>query len=665
MADKVAVLVEQLSQQNPFNGTEGLADPPRPSAAAIPRDRPSLEQIPYIQQQINILTYNHLPRTFFSLEKHRSLQSILMTAKEALAEALPIRCLEATFLALHFTQCLRDIDRIPLSFKSEANGNTYRHIVLVLRTRSTPSLYGALGLSRKSTLMYKPVTFHSLFDLVMNYRHEYEVLGHELADIKLGIAITHDEHSRWNPCWRFIALKLSRYCGNANGAGAAVAEAHEAAPSSSAHREYASPGSPLTRKSGGHGGEPFSRTPNGSGTGSASSPLKLRSPPQGELHTPFTRGEGHLERSHNGVLCDTQSSSPPHHPCCTPSLGASTSAPSPSVPYSSIAAAATGAASRVPDPSLEKYTPLASLLSNYTRLLPTICEQYYKTVGTIESASRATKLCYMDLDTAEKDAGIENQRRLQCIAEMQSPLSPEARRVAANRQLRSAKKEHTSSKKPAANRGGSGDVSSAKQRELSSNDGRPAKRRSPASPGLSSGDPKKNAVPAATAASPTPRQNRSPRTRPAPAAPRATTTTTSNHTGVMAAPPPLPMTSFAAVPVPSTTTTLAAALAESGHSLRNPLAFEGTTVDAHSICSSISADQASTEGYATPLDGRHSTEEDEEEPGAPPLTPRNYDATKPTTPYDAFLRTPSSSSDLFSSPAPLNNTISAPLELSP
>ncbi|PWU96289.1 hypothetical protein C4B63_19g203 [Trypanosoma cruzi] len=42
-----------------------------------------------------MLSYNFLPQTFFCLEKHRSLDSIMLTSKEILAEALPIRCLEA------------------------------------------------------------------------------------------------------------------------------------------------------------------------------------------------------------------------------------------------------------------------------------------------------------------------------------------------------------------------------------------------------------------------------------------------------------------------------------------------------------------------------------------------------------------------------------------
>ncbi|KPI86813.1 hypothetical protein ABL78_4137 [Leptomonas seymouri] len=662
MADKVLTIIEQLSQQNPFNGVDDLEDPPRPSEAAIPRDRPSLEQIPYIQQQINILTYNHLPRTFFSLEKRRSLQSILMTAKEALAEALPIRCLEATFVALFFTQCLRDIDRIPLSFKSEAKGNTYRHIVLILRTRFTPSLYGALGLSRKTTLMYKPMVFRSLFDVVMDYNREYAALGHKLVDIKLGIPITHDEHSRLEPCWRFIAFKLNRYCRNTTGSGAAATEAPGAVPSTIIHRKHGSPNTLWTRKNEGQSSETFSCASNDDGTGSTPSLSNLGAQSPGEVHVPFTRGDGHQERFHNGVWSDSQNGGPSLHQLRMTALATSTSVVSPRVPQLS-ATTATGIIPSRPDKLLEMYAPLEKLLSNYTRLLPAICEQYYKTIGTVDSSNRGLKLCYMDLDAAEKDAGIENQRRLQYISELQSPLSPDARRVAANRQLRSAKKDRGCSKQLAASPGGSGDGSGAKRRQASSNEGRSAKRRSPASPGLTSIDAKRTTVPASS----TTRRNHSPRTRLAPITPgvASAATTIAAHSGAAVMNATTPAVSLAANPALSQTTTLAAALAGSGHSLRNPLAFKGTTVDAHSISSSTEVEQTTPGGFVTPLTFGHGAVEGEGVPDAPPLTPRNYDARNPTTPYDAFLCTPSSTSDLFSGPTSLENTMSAQLVLSP
>ena len=47
-------------------------------------------------------------------------------------EALPIQCLEAVFLGCYLTAGMKEVQRIPVSFKSEVDGHIFRHIVLVL-----------------------------------------------------------------------------------------------------------------------------------------------------------------------------------------------------------------------------------------------------------------------------------------------------------------------------------------------------------------------------------------------------------------------------------------------------------------------------------------------------------------------------------------------------
>nr|CCC94718.1 conserved hypothetical protein [Trypanosoma congolense IL3000] len=207
-SEKVRVLVEQLASVNPYTNAKCLPDVPRPDESTIPRGLPSRMQIPYVQNVLNALSYNFLPNTFFCLEKRRSLQSILLTSKEILTEALPIRCLEATFVGLYLTQDLKDVDRIPLSFKSRAKGRAYHHIVLVIRCDSR---YGAVGLSRKSTLMDKPLMYTSLFELIMEYKKQYEAIGHELVDFKLGLCVSHKRDTNKTPCWRYISVKLSKH----------------------------------------------------------------------------------------------------------------------------------------------------------------------------------------------------------------------------------------------------------------------------------------------------------------------------------------------------------------------------------------------------------------------------------------------------------------------
>ncbi|KAL3899368.1 MAG: hypothetical protein SGCHY_002106 [Lobulomycetales sp.] len=105
-------------------------------------------------------------------------------------QGLPIKCLEAVIVAMHLTNNIQELERFVMGFKSQAEGSTYRHIVLVVRHNN--STYGALGLSRRSDLAYKPQTFTSLFDLVEDYKQAYRRNKHELIKVKIGGLISRD-----------------------------------------------------------------------------------------------------------------------------------------------------------------------------------------------------------------------------------------------------------------------------------------------------------------------------------------------------------------------------------------------------------------------------------------------------------------------------------------
>ena len=77
-------------------------------------------------------------------------------AREIIREALPIKCLEAVILSLYLTNGMTSVDRFPISFKTVFNGTTFRHVVLGIYNYGR---YGALGMSRRSDLMYKPLEF--------------------------------------------------------------------------------------------------------------------------------------------------------------------------------------------------------------------------------------------------------------------------------------------------------------------------------------------------------------------------------------------------------------------------------------------------------------------------------------------------------------------------
>ena len=61
--------------------------------------------------------------------------------------------------------------------------------------------WGALGLSRKSTLEHKPLEFPSLSALVADYRVEYERLHHTIRRFSVGLPITLDDHSTDHAFW--------------------------------------------------------------------------------------------------------------------------------------------------------------------------------------------------------------------------------------------------------------------------------------------------------------------------------------------------------------------------------------------------------------------------------------------------------------------------------
>jgi hypothetical protein len=205
METRVRAVVEKLSAVNPHRGRSDLPEPPRFQFQPPNRRLPVATQLAAAQRSIALLQYNFLPSTFYALQKMRPLRSLLSTAQEMAAESLPIRCLEATFLAVYLTQHMTDVDRFPLAFKSQCKGECYRHIVLVVRHKG---LYGALGLSRVVTLMDKPLTYASLLDLLDDYCASYAAHGHDLVTIKLGLNFAHDPLSRQVPFWRFISTPV-------------------------------------------------------------------------------------------------------------------------------------------------------------------------------------------------------------------------------------------------------------------------------------------------------------------------------------------------------------------------------------------------------------------------------------------------------------------------
>ncbi len=62
------------------------------------------------------------------------------------------------------------MERLPLIFNSEIGGHRYGHIVLAVRYAGR---VGAIGLSRRPDLMFKPCEFETLAALVADYKEPF------------------------------------------------------------------------------------------------------------------------------------------------------------------------------------------------------------------------------------------------------------------------------------------------------------------------------------------------------------------------------------------------------------------------------------------------------------------------------------------------------------
>jgi len=127
------------------------------------------------------------------------------TAREIMRECLPIKCVEAVFLAFYLTINMTDLVRIPIRFQSSVkNGSfVFKHIVMAV---CQGKVWGALGLSRKKTLMYKDLKFDSLSSLLHNFQECYADIGHHVDHIGIGLPFGHNEHSSEPIHWRPLMI---------------------------------------------------------------------------------------------------------------------------------------------------------------------------------------------------------------------------------------------------------------------------------------------------------------------------------------------------------------------------------------------------------------------------------------------------------------------------
>ena len=82
----------------------------------------------HLQAYISSLHYNHTAANYFSVSKRRPYCLLMHTAKDMVKDALPIKCVEAVFLALLLTSSWHDLHRVPLGFKTRVGRRVYRYI---------------------------------------------------------------------------------------------------------------------------------------------------------------------------------------------------------------------------------------------------------------------------------------------------------------------------------------------------------------------------------------------------------------------------------------------------------------------------------------------------------------------------------------------------------
>ncbi|XP_023340823.1 vasohibin-2 isoform X2 [Eurytemora carolleeae] len=163
-----------------------------------------------MQQYITDLKYNHddVP---LKIQAQASMITHYNSAKRMIREGQPIKCMDAIILGIHLTTGIQGLGRFPINFKSEIHDKAFKpgrkyyyHVVLGLLYKGK---FGAVGLSRKSTLMDKPLIYSSLFDLILEYQRSYTECKHTLLMVRVGDIISHLQFSVSPIPWRGLLVK--------------------------------------------------------------------------------------------------------------------------------------------------------------------------------------------------------------------------------------------------------------------------------------------------------------------------------------------------------------------------------------------------------------------------------------------------------------------------
>lgn len=201
MDEKTVYLIDEIRRSSTLPEPPPLPVMPDLNGLSV------LQKIQQIQRFINTFQYNFTGKPFVKMQKSRGMIHISSCAQEIIRIALPIQCVEAVFLGCFLTSTIPTIDRVPISFKSKCGDNIHRHIVLGIRHNG---IWGAIGISRRPTLMDKEVKYDSLSSLILDYQKSYADCYHHLLAVYVGLPFSHDVFSDTPIKWRAIRVNARR-----------------------------------------------------------------------------------------------------------------------------------------------------------------------------------------------------------------------------------------------------------------------------------------------------------------------------------------------------------------------------------------------------------------------------------------------------------------------
>jgi hypothetical protein len=93
--------------------------------------------------------------------------------------------------------------------KRESGGNGNQPSVSCDTDNYESSTYGALGISRRATLGFRPMEFASITDILTSYKRAYAEVGHEVTKVRVGLPVPRDPPDAM-VCWRHLCVSVGQ-----------------------------------------------------------------------------------------------------------------------------------------------------------------------------------------------------------------------------------------------------------------------------------------------------------------------------------------------------------------------------------------------------------------------------------------------------------------------